>query len=249
METFLIVSLLAFGLSFIFALGGVGAAVALVPVLHWYGLPLSVAKTTGLLTNTLSMTGASIDNIRAKRLDYRLGLPIIISSFLLAPVGAWSSHFIPKTVVLAIFTLFLLFSGLILVFFRASKFEKQFRNDRPILAPAVIGAVAGYISGLLGVGGGGLIAPLMILLGFNPKKVATITAFVVPFSSLSGLMTYLVMGQTNYLLLIPAAIAAYLGGSFGTKVMQTQLKPGTVKKFLGGLLLIMALKMGLQLFS
>ncbi|MCF6265808.1 MAG: sulfite exporter TauE/SafE family protein [Desulfuromusa sp.] len=249
METFLIVSLLAFGLSFIFALGGVGAAVALVPVLHWYGLPLSVAKTTGLLTNTLSMTGASIDNIRAKRLDYRLGIPIIISSFLLAPVGAWSSHFIPKTVILAIFTLFLLFSGLMLVFFRASKFDEQFREDRPVLTPAVIGAVAGYISGLLGVGGGGLIAPLMILLGFNPKKVAVITAFVVPFSSLSGLMTYLAMGQTNYLLLIPAAIAAYLGGTLGTKVMHARLKPGAVKKFLGGLLLIMALKMGLQLFS
>ncbi len=249
METFLIVSLLAFGLSFIFALGGGGAAVALVPVLHWYGLPLSVAKTTGLLTNTLSMTGASIDNIRAKRLDYRLGIPIIISSFLLAPVGAWSSHFIPKTVILAIFTLFLLFSGLMLVFFRASKFDEQFREDRPVLTPAVIGAVAGYISGLLGVGGGGLIAPLMILLGFNPKKVAVITAFVVPFSSLSGLMTYLAMGQTNYLLLIPAAIAAYLGGTLGTKVMHARLKPGAVKKFLGGLLLIMALKMGLQLFS
>ncbi len=247
MTTILIVTLLAFGLSFIFALGGIGAAVALVPVLHWYGLPLLTAKTTGLLTNTLSMTGASIDNIRHKRLDFRLGLPIIISSFLFAPIGAWSSHFIPKTVILAIFTLFLLFSGVMLIFFRASKFEDQFRSDCPVLAPAVIGIVAGYISGLLGVGGGGLIAPLMIMLGFNPKKVAVITAFVVPFSSLSGLVTYLAMGHTDLLLLIPAAIAAYLGGSLGTKIMHARLKPGTVKKFLGALLLILALKMALQL--
>jgi len=249
MTTIFIVTLLAFGLSFIFALGGVGSAVALVPVLHWFGLPLLVAKSTGLLVNTVSMTGASVHNIRAKRLDFRLGVPIIISSFLLAPFGAWSSTFVPKPVVLAIFTLFLLFSGVILIFFRAGKYENQFREDRPILAPALIGAFAGYLSGLLGVGGGGLIAPLMIMLGFNPKKVAVITAFVVPFSSLSGLITYLAMGHTDLLLLIPAAFAAYLGGSLGTKVMHARLKPGTVKKFLGGLLLILALKMGLQLFN
>ena len=249
MTTIFIVTLLAFGLSFIFALGGVGSAVALVPVLHWFGLPLLVAKSTGLLVNTVSMTGASVHNIRAKRLDFRLGVPIIISSFLLAPFGAWSSTFVPKPVVLAIFILFLLFSGVILIFFRAGKYENQFREDRPILAPALIGAFAGYLSGLLGVGGGGLIAPLMIMLGFNPKKVAVITAFVVPFSSLSGLITYLAMGHTDLLLMIPAALAAYLGGSLGTKVMHARLKPGTVKKFLGGLLLILALKMGLQLFN
>ena len=247
MNEWLIVSLLAFGLSFLFALGGIGAAVALVPALNWLGLPLLVAKPTGLLVNTLSMTGASVGNIRAKRLDFRFGLPIIVSSFLLAPVGAWSSHWIPTSVVLAIFTLFLVFSGLMLIFFRAGRFEGQYREDRPLLAPALIGAVAGYLSGLLGVGGGGLIAPLLILLGFNPKKVAVITAFVVPFSSLSGLIAYMAMGHAELWLMIPAAVAAYLGGSLGTRFMHDRLKPGTVKKFLGVLLLLLAVKMGLQL--
>ncbi|NOY13309.1 MAG: sulfite exporter TauE/SafE family protein [Deltaproteobacteria bacterium] len=245
----IIVILLAFGLSFLFALGGIGSAVALVPVLHWFGLPLLLAKPTGLLVNSLSMTGASVQNIRAKKLDFRLGIPIIISSFLLAPLGAWSSHWLPTSAVLAVFTLFLLFSGVMLIFFRAGKDEGRFREDRPLLAPALIGAAAGYLSGLLGVGGGGLIAPLMIMLGFNPKKVAVITAFVVPFSSLSGLITYLAMGHTDLLLMLPAASAAYLGGSLGTKVMHARLKPATVKKFLGGLLLLLALKMGLQLFG
>jgi len=249
MMTIMIAAALAFGLSFIFALGGVGAAVALVPTLHWFGLPLAIAKPTGLLVNTLSMTGASAHNIRAKLLDFHLGIPIIISSFILAPVGAWSSQWIPKSIVLSIFILFLLFSGVMLIFFRAGKYENQFREDRPILAPTLIGAVAGYLSGLLGVGGGGLIAPLMIMLGFNPKKVAVITAFVVPFSSLSGLIAYLAMGHFDLLLMIPAAIAAYLGGSLGTKMMHARLKPGTIKKFLGVLLLLLALKMGFQLFG
>ncbi len=89
----------------------------------------------------------------------------------------------------------------------------------------------------------------MILLGFNPKKVAVITAFVVPFSSFSGLLTYLAMGHSNLLLMIPAAITAYLGGSLGTKVMHARFQPATVKKFLGVLLLLLAAKMGLQLLG
>ncbi|NCO53112.1 MAG: sulfite exporter TauE/SafE family protein, partial [Deltaproteobacteria bacterium] len=244
-----IIPLLAFGLSFLFALGGVGSAIALVPALDGLGVPLLLAKPTGLLVNTLSMTGASVNNIRAKRLDFRLGVPIIVSSFILAPIGAWSSHWLPQTAVITVFTLFLLFSGLMLIFFRAGNFEGQYREDRPLFAPALIGAVAGYLSGLLGVGGGGLIAPLMILLGFNPKKVAVITAFVVPFSSLSGLVAYLALGHINLWLMAPTAVAAYFGGSLGTRFMHSRLKPAVVKKFLGVLLLLLALKMALPLLG
>ncbi len=243
----LLIPLLAFGLSFVFALGGVGSAVALVPVLHSVGLPLLAAKPIGLLVNTLSMTGASVHNIRAGKLDYRLGAPIILSSFLLAPLGAWSSQWISKPLVLAVFTLFLVFSGVMLIFFRAGKFAEQFRQDRPLVRLTLIGALAGFLSGLLGVGGGGLIAPLMILLGFNPITVAVITAFVVPFSSLSGLAAYLTMGHADWATMLPAAVAAYLGGSLGTRFMHSRLNPATVKKVLGGLLLLLAVKMISQL--
>ncbi|MGD7651620.1 MAG: sulfite exporter TauE/SafE family protein [Verrucomicrobiales bacterium] len=243
----LLIPLLAFGLSFVFALGGVGSAVALVPVLHSVGLPLLAAKPIGLLVNTLSMTGASVHNIRAGKLDYRLGAPIILSSFLLAPLGAWSSQWISKPLVLAVFTLFLVFSGVMLIFFRAGKFAEQFRQDRPLVRLTLIGALAGFLSGLLGVGGGGLIAPLMILLGFNPITVAVITAFVVPFSSLSGLAAYLTMGHADWATMLPAAVAAYLGGSLGTRFMHSRLNPATVKKVLGGLLLLLAVKMIFQL--
>ncbi len=244
-----IVTTLAFGLSFIFALGGVGAAVVLVPSFSWLGMPLMLAKPVGLLSNTLSMTGASISNIRAKRLDFKLGIPIIVSSFLLAPVGAWSSHWIAKTAVLAVFALFLLFSGLMLIFFRSNRFSDNYREDTPLMAPMIIGAAAGYLSGLLGVGGGGMIAPLLIMMGFNPKKVAVITAFVVPFSSLSGLLAYIGMGSSDFTLMVPAAVAAYAGGSLGTKVMHARLDPNIVKKGLGVLLLLLAVKMGLQLMA
>jgi len=238
---------LAFGLSFLFALGGTGSALALVPTLHWLGVPFAAAKPTGLMVNTLSMTGASYSNIKNKRLDFRLGIPIIISSALLSPLGAWSTKIIPRNVVLLVFIAFLIFSGTMLLFFRGNKYADNFREDRPILGPVLIGAVAGFLSGLLGVGGGGLISPLLIFMGFNPKRVAAVTAFVVPFSSLIAFAAYAAMGTVQWRVLIPASLAAYVGGFLGTGFMQGRLKAGTVKKFLGIVLFGLAIKMFLGL--
>lgn len=242
-EHILIVSGLSFGLSFIFALGGVGAAVVLVPVLFWMGIPLNEAKPTGLFVNTISMIGASYDNIKHKRLDFRLGTPIIVSSLILAPIGAYVSVHIPQKIVLIVFIAFLVFASALMLFFRSAKYSDQFREDRPIVPMIVIGTIAGFISGLLGVGGGSLIAPILIFMGFNPKKVAAITAFVVPFSSLTGFIAYAMMGHFEVLLILPAGAAAYAGGYLATVFMQNRLKPSTVKRLLAVILLVLAVKL------
>ncbi|MEN8199205.1 MAG: sulfite exporter TauE/SafE family protein [Thermodesulfobacteriota bacterium] len=241
--TVVIVTVLAFVMSFVFALGGIGSALALVPVLHWYGLPLDLARPTGLLVNTLSMTGASVDNIRNRRLDFKMGVPIILASGLTAPLGVWATRLISHELVIYIFVSFLFFSALMLLFFKGRGGQDGYREDRPLLLPALIGGCAGLLSGLLGVGGGGLISPLLIMMGFNPKKVAAITAFVVPFSSIIAFTAYSLMGTVEWMILLPAALAAYAGGLLGTRFMHKKMKPGRVKKFLGVVLLVLALKM------
>lgn len=244
----IIIAALSFGLSFVFALGGVGSALVLIPSLAWLGIPLNLARTTALFVNAVSMAGATYSNIKEKRLDFRLGVPIIVASVVLAPVGAWVGLLIPTRVVLMAFIGFLAFSGTMMLFFKGSKYADQYREDRPVLGPLLVGVAAGFFSGLLGVGGGGLISPLMILQGFNPKKVATVTAFAVPFSSLTAFIAYAAMGSVSVRLLIFAGLAAWGGGYLGTKVMQRNLRPATVKKFLGGVLLLLALKLISQVF-
>ncbi len=244
----LLLAIIAFAASFIFALGGVGAAIVLVPVMYALGIPLSEAKPTGLFYNTVSLAGASYLNIKEKRLDFKLGLPIIIFSLIFAPVGAYSSKFIPQKIVLIIFILFLLFSTTVMWFFKSQKYSENFREDRPFVSLSILGIIVGFISGLLGVGGGGLISPAMVLMGFNPKKVAAITAFVVPFSSFTGFLTYLAMGSINLKILIVVTIAGFFGAYIGTSIMQHKFKPATVKKILGGILLVLAIKMIMKLF-
>jgi uncharacterized membrane protein YfcA len=226
----------------------VGSAPVLIPTLTWLGVPFGLARPTGLFVNTVSMIGATYSNIREKRLDFKLGIPIILASIILAPVGAWVGHVIPTSYVMAAFIAFLLFSGIMMLFFKGSKYADQYREDRPVLGPTLVGIAAGFFSGLLGVGGGALISPLMILQGFNPKKIAAVTAFAVPFSSFSAFVTYAAMGSVSWSLLVFAGLSAWAGGYLGTIVMHKKMRPGTVKKFLGVVLMLLALKLIFKLF-
>lgn len=242
-SSILTISGMSFVLSCIFALGGVGSALVLIPALTWIGLPFAQARSIGLFVNGVSMMGATYSNIKQKRLDFRLGLPIIIASVLLAPVGAWVGLHIPVTYVMYAFVTFLSFSGLMILFFNGSKFKDQYREDRPVTGPLLTGVCSGFLSGLLGVGGGGLISPLMILQGFNPKKVATVTAFAVPFSSFTAFLAYASMGSVNWKILLFAGAAAWAGGYLGTIIMQKNMRPAAVRKFLGCMLLLLAARM------
>ncbi|WP_320169505.1 sulfite exporter TauE/SafE family protein [Maridesulfovibrio sp.] len=237
------ISLLSFALSFIFALGGVGSALVLIPTLVWLGIPFNLARPTGLFVNALSMSGATYSNFREKRLDLKLGIPIVVSSVAIAPLGAWVGHLLPGHYVMYAFIAFLCFSGLMMMFFKKSKYENQYREDRPFTGPFLVGVLAGFFSGLLGVGGGGIISPLMIMQGFNPKKVATVTAFSVPFSSITAFAAYALMGSISVRLLIFAGLAAWAGGYMGTGFMHNRMKPGTVKKCLGAVLLLLAARL------
>jgi len=232
--------------AFVFSLGGVGAAIILIPILVSLGIPVNIAKPVGLFYNTVSLTGASINNIKNKRLDFKTGIPIIVSSFVFAIVGAYLTKYISNKIILILFIGFLLFSGFMFLFHK-KKEKEAYRNDVPYLKLSLIGAFAGLLSGMLGIGGGGIISPLMLMIGFNPKKITAITAFVVPFSSFSGFLTYWAMGNVNWEILIIASIAGIIGATLGTMFMQKKLNPATVKKILAVILLVMAVKLILKI--
>jgi len=238
----LLIFAVSFIAAFVFALGGVGAAIILIPILVSLGIPINMAKPTGLFYNTVSLGGASYANIKNKRLDFKLGFPIVIFSVVFAILGAWLSQFIPTKIVFLLFVAFLVFSGFMFLFFKRGQ-QESFRENIPFMAMSLIGALAGLLSGLLGIGGGGIISPLMLMLGFNPKKIAAITAFVVPFSSFFGFLTYWSMGAIDWQLLFLVSVAGIGGASLGTLFMHKKLNPSTVKNILALILLLMAAKM------
>jgi len=144
-----------------------------------FGIPISVAKPVGLFYNTISLTGASVNNIKNKRLDFKLGIPIIIFSFLFAIVGAYLSKYIASPIVLLMFVSFLLFSGFMFLFLKTkgSKFSRRYS----LFSTFTNWCCCRFNIGYARYWWWWNYFSTFINDGFNPKKITTITAFVVPF--------------------------------------------------------------------
>jgi uncharacterized membrane protein YfcA len=240
---------LTLGLSYFFALSGLGAAMLLMPIFHSLGFPINTAKSVALLANGLSLTAATFDNLRSGRIDLKLGLPIIIFSFVAAPVGAYVSTFIDKNLILWLFVAFLIFAG-ISALLPKKEGEAACQDKRPkMVTLSIIGTVAGLLSGMLGIGGGGIISALMLRMGCHAKKIAVITALAVPFSSFSGFFAYAAGGHISWPLVATVAAAALLGGYAGNRTMQTALPEKLIKRAIGIVSLLFAAKILFDLLT
>jgi hypothetical protein len=233
------VFVVTFLLSAFFAMGGVGSAVALIPVLHFMGVEFNLSKAIGLFVNTSSTLTASIMNIKRKVLDIKFAIPLAISLALFAPVGAYLTKYIPQIYVKYLFLAFLIFSGSMLLF---GKKEQKFHYTKQWVMVS-LGVLVGLLSGLLGVGGGALLMPILILLGFDAKKVAITMSFVIPFSTFTAFLTYLSIIHMDWILLVTATVAAILGGYVGNYVMMFKLNQKHIKKIIGIMLYLIAAKM------
>jgi len=226
-------------LSTLFAMGGVGSAIVLVPTFNMMGLPLNLAKAIGLFINTSSTITASIMNFFRGVLDIKFATPLIVAILIATPMGAWSSKYIPVEIVKWVLVAFLITASILLLY---TKRETKVVYDKSWIL-FLIGFVVGVISGMIGVGGGALIMPLLILLGFDAKKAAYAVSFIIPFSSLGAFFTYLSFVKMDWILLSVVTVAAIIGGYLGDKIMHYKLNSNQVKKLIAILLLILAIKM------
>ena len=130
------------------------------------GMPINLAKATGLFINSASTITASAMNFFRSVLDVRFALPLIISIMVASLVGACLSQYAPKEIIEWMLVIFLVVSSLLLIF---SNREAKVAYDKAWIL-YVIGGSVGLVSAAIGVGGGSLIMPLLILLGFDAKK-------------------------------------------------------------------------------
>jgi uncharacterized membrane protein YfcA len=138
---------------------------------------------------------------------------------------------------------FLIFAGSMMLFYEAKPKEEQPNNKKLIGYGATVGGLAGYLGGLLGVGGGNFIVPVLVWLGFDPKKASATTAFVVIFSSLSGFLAHATTGHMNIWLLLLCAVGSISGALLGAYLMRKKMSRKQVKVAIGAILYIIAAKM------
>ena len=240
---------LVFVFSGLLAMAGLGAAFLFVPLFYYLGVPLAEATPTALLLNVVSLLFAAINYWRGKLINWRVGLPVLVLAVILSPLGARLTASVDKTLLLGMFAAFLVFAGFMMLFYKAKKREQALSRPVEIGAGAGVGSVAGFLGGLLGVGGGNFILPVLNWMGLDAKVAAGTTALVVVFSSLSGFLGHATMGGLDPLFIGITAVMAAAGSIVGSQLMKTKLSSTQLKKIIGVLLWGIAAKMILDLIK
>ena len=240
---YIISAILVFVFSGLLAMAGLGAAFLFVPLFYYLGVPLAEATPTALLLNVVSLMFAAFNYWRGKLINWRVGLPVLITAVILSPLGARLTPFVDKKILLGLFAAFLVFAGFMMLFYRAKRREKALSRQVEIGAGAGVGSVAGFLGGLLGVGGGNFILPVLNWIGLDAKVAAGTTALVVVFSSLSGFLGHATMGGLDPVFVGVTALMAALGSILGSQLMKTKVSSAQLKKMIGVLLWLIAAKM------
>lgn len=236
-------SLLVLLLSGLLSMAGLGAAFLFVPLFYYLGVPLAEATSTALLLNVVSMVFAVINYWRGKLINWRVGIPVLITAVILSPVGARVTPYVDKSILLGLFAAFLVFAGAMMLFFRPQKREQEISRPVEVGVGVGVGSVAGFLGGLLGIGGGNFILPVFNWLGLDSKIAVGTTALVVVFSSLSGFLGHASMGTLDPLFVGIMAIMAAIGSLVGSQLMKTKVSSAQLKRIIGVLLWLIALKM------
>ena len=240
---YVICAILVFVFSGLLAMAGVGAAFLFVPLFYYLGVPLAEAAPTALLLNVVSLLFATINYWRGRLINWRMGVPVLIMAVLLSPLGARLTPFVDKKFLLGLFTAFLIFAGAMMLFYKARQREQPLSRTVEVGAGAGVGSLAGFLGGLLGVGGGNLIVPVLNWIGLDPKVAAGTTALVVVFSSFSGFLGHVSLGGLDPLFVGLMAVMAGAGSIVGSQLMKTRLSSAQLKKIIGVLLWLIAAKM------
>jgi len=242
MMTSLIAGLVTLVFTTLLTIAGVGAAFILIPVFVALGINIHVAMATALLLNAIAMIFASIRFVRAKLVLWKVAIPILLVATALSPLGAWVSQGLDRNVLLWGFVGFLLFAALMMLFYKPKEKDTESSRTKQIVFGVSTGAFAGFLGGLLGVGGGNFIVPVLVWLGINPKKASATTSFIVIFSSISGFLGHATLGSMSYSLLGFTSVGSAIGAVLGAWLMTEKLNRRQVKILIGIVLIGVALK-------
>ncbi|HSH40979.1 MAG TPA: sulfite exporter TauE/SafE family protein [Arenicellales bacterium] len=211
---------------------GSGGSILTVPVLVYLaGQPEKVAIAGSLAVVAAIAAAGSLPYIFRRRVNWRsvvwFGVPGMAGTWL----GAWSSQFVSGNVQLTVFALLMLSAAWFM--FRPSPSTADI-GPRPVARIAADGLAVGALTGLVGVGGGFLIVPALVLLGGLDMAVAVGTSLVIiGLKSLSGFLEHLhVLTRLDLELdwrLLGVFIAVgitgtFLGGYLGRRIPQQRLR-------------------------
>ena len=224
-------------LAALYASVGHGGASGYLAVMALFGISATVMRPTALILNVLVSLVATVMFARAGQVRWRMLMPFVVASVPMAFLGG------TRTLQDSTFRIVV---AVVLVFVAVRLFVPAVQRPARTLSLPIalaIGAVIGALSGLIGVGGGIFLTPLLILWGWStPREAAAVSAPFILANSLAGLAGMMTQGIQCEHWIWWACAAVAVGGWIGAQWSVRGASQRTLRVLLGVVILVAATK-------
>ncbi len=240
MDPFIIFYVLLFIVAFLYASVGHGGASGYLALMALYGIAPDVMKPTALLLNIFVSLISFMQFYKARHFNWKIFLPLALASLPLAFAGGLMV--INGDVYKKILGVLLLLPVIRFAFFSNTDVTEMKKPS--VVLSVVIGGTIGLLSGMIGIGGGIILSPILLLLKWtNQKQTAAISALFIFVNSLAGLGGQLVKGIEFNSSMIGYVAVALVGGLLGSWLGASKFNQPVLQKILATVLLIAAIKL------
>ena len=247
----IILSILFFITAILYSSVGFGGGSTYLALMLIWDIPYYIFPIIALSCNIIVVSGNSLNYIRSKNIDLNLLTPYLIGSVPFAFFGASIS--LEKSL-FEIILFFILTSAGVFLFIESKSFSKDGIEIKKISNPLsiLIGSVIGFFSGIVGIGGGIFLSPILFLMKAGyPKQIAATASLFILINSIFG-----VIGQftknivlNEFLNYWPLFLTVFIGGQIGNYLNIKFISNKTLALMTSLLVIFVAARMGFRLLS
>ena len=247
----IILSIFFFITAILYSSVGFGGGSTYLALMLIWDIPYYIFPVIALFCNIIVVSGNSINYIRSGNLSFNLLFPFLIGSIPFSFFGA--SILITKELFEILLFVILIIAGLFLFIESKSYNNNDIRvNKVPKILSIIIGSAIGFISGIVGIGGGIFLSPILFLMKAGyPKQIAATASLFILINSIFGVAGQLskdvVFGE--FLNCWPLFLVVLFGGQIGNYLNIKFLSNKALALITSLLVIFVAMRMGFRLLS
>ena len=246
----IILSILFFVTAILYSSVGFGGGSTYLALLLIWQIPYYIFPIIALCCNIIVVSGNCFNYTKVGNLNFKLLLPYLIGSIPLSFIGG--SLTIEKKVFEILLFLVLTIAGfLLLLKFKSYDDEDETYKNIPKFISIIIGAILGFVSGIVGIGGGIFLSPILFLIkAGKPKHIVTTASLFILINSIFGISGQLTKSlifveiQNYWFLFLAVLIGGQIGNFLNLKIFPSRI----LALVTAGLVIFVAARIGFKLF-
>ena len=247
----IILSILFFVTALIYSSVGFGGGSTYLAILLIWGVPYTIFPVIALVCNIIVVSGNSINFIRSKNINFNLLFPYLIGSIPFAFIGG--SITIEKSLFEILLFCVLLVAGIFLLIESKSFNKEQIKiNKIPRLVSISIGSIIGFMSGIVGIGGGIFLSPFLFLMKAGyPRHITSSASLFILINSIFGIAGQLTKDQVldQVITYWPLFLSVLIGGQIGSLLNIKFLSNKILALLTSFLVIFVAIRMGIKVIA